>query len=306
MPNRSRLALIAGLLLILTVRSGAAGGDSPAEFQSAFRWTVDSPRFGGFSGIELDADGVAFTAITDRGHWTRGRLLRDVAGQIIGVEADPMRPLRDPQGKPLADKARDAEGIAIAADGSVLVSFEGPARIWRYTNLDGPAVPLPEHPDFAAMQINSALEALAIDPEGVIYTVPERSGAVDRPFPVYRFKAGNWDRDLSIPRSGAFLPVGADFGPDGRLYLLERSLTPWLAFWGFASRVRSFAPERATLTDERLELQSLPGRHDNLEGLAVWRDADGAIRLTMISDDNFIGFQRTEIVEYRLPVRPAN
>lgn len=38
--------------------------------------------------------------------------------------------------------------------------------------------------------------------------------------------------------------------------------------------------------------------HDNLEGISVWQDPDGRIRLTMISDDNFMVFQRTEIVEY--------
>jgi hypothetical protein len=42
------------------------------------------------------------------------------------------------------------------------------------------------------------------------------------------------------------------------------------------------------------------GTHDNLEGLDVWADAEG-LRATMISDDNFRFFQRTEIVDYRLP-----
>jgi hypothetical protein len=42
------------------------------------------------------------------------------------------------------------------------------------------------------------------------------------------------------------------------------------------------------------------GTHDNLEGLDVWSDSDG-LRATMIADDNFRFFQRTEIVDYRLP-----
>lgn len=45
-------------------------------------------------------------------------------------------------------------------------------------------------------------------------------------------------------------------------------------------------------------MQSEVGRHDNLEGLSVWQDAQG-VRLTMVSDDNFMFFQRTEFVEYR-------
>jgi hypothetical protein len=46
---------------------------------------------------------------------------------------------------------------------------------------------------------------------------------------------------------------------------------------------------------------SAVGQHDNLEGLSVWRDAKGTIRLTMIADDNFYFFQTTEIVEYGIP-----
>ena len=51
---------------------------------------------------------------------------------------------------------------------------------------------------------------------------------------------------------------------------------------------------------ERMKLQSGIGQHDNLEGISVWQDASGAIRLTMIADDNFNFFQKTELVEYRL------
>jgi hypothetical protein len=48
-------------------------------------------------------------------------------------------------------------------------------------------------------------------------------------------------------------------------------------------------------------LETVPRTHDNLEGIAVWRDAEGFIRLTMISDDNGRApFQRTEFVEYRV------
>jgi hypothetical protein len=47
-------------------------------------------------------------------------------------------------------------------------------------------------------------------------------------------------------------------------------------------------------------LETATGTYDNLEGLAVWRDDAGAIRLTMISDDNFKSFQVTQFVEYRV------
>ncbi len=134
------------------------------------------------------------------------------------------------------------------------------------------------------MQRNSSLEALAIDGNGWLYTLPERSGAEDAPFPVWRFRNGKWDQPFDLPRRGAFLPVGADFGPDGKIYMLERRFSGIL---GFASRVRRLTLGPDGVIDEQTVLESPTGRHDNLEGLAVWRDQAGAIRLTMISDDNF-------------------
>lgn len=306
MPIRPRLALIAGLLLAAPVWQGSAGSEGDAALVSTFRWTEADTAFGGFSAVHLAADGVGFLAITDRGHWTEGRILRDSVGRITGVDSSGMRPLRGPDNAPLKGKAADAEGLARMSDGGLLVSFEGPARVWRYASLSGPATALPSHPDFRRLQINSALEALAVDAQDRIYTLPERSGALDRPFPVYRFAKGAWDQRLSIPRRGGFLPVAADFGPDGRFYLLERDHSPWMGFWGFSSRIRSFRLDAAALSDERIVLQTPPGRHDNLEGLSVWQDATGAIRLTMISDDNFIRFQRSEIVEYRISAPPPN
>jgi len=134
-------------------------------------------------------------------------------------------------------------------------------------------------------------------PDGALYTMPERSGGASRPFPVYRYRDGEWTRPFSIPRRGPFLPVGADFGPDGRLYLLERHLG---GISGFLSRVRSFRIDGDLLLDERPVLETSAGQHDNLEGIAVWKDKGGHIRLTMVSDDNFFILQRTELVEYRL------
>jgi hypothetical protein len=65
--------------------------------------------------------------------------------------------------------------------------------------------------------------------------------------------------------------------------------------------VRRFAVSQAALSHEETVLETPRGRHDNLEGLAVWRDAGGAIMLTMISDDNRDVREPTTWVEYRLP-----
>src|SRR5690606_21625142 len=128
-----------------------------------------------------------------------------------------------------------------------------------------------------------------------LYTLPEGRGWWRRPFPVWRYADGAWARAFELPRQGQYLPVGADFGPDGRLYLLERRMP--LPF-RFGSRVRRFQIEDGRVAAEEVLLETAPGTHDNLEGLAVWRDDTGAIRLTMVSDDNHSDLQEAQIVEY--------
>lgn len=302
MPKRPVLALTAGLFLVLGLQ-GSASQPYPAGFLSAIPWRMEDAQFGGFSGLELSEDGQSFTAITDKGWWTQGTLIRDAAGLIIAIDAEPMRFLRGRFDAPLARGRQDAEGLALAPDGSFYISFEQIPRVLRYETLDGPAQNLPTPREFARMQRNSALEALAIAPDGTLFTLPERSGELTRPFPIWRFRDGVWDQPFALRRDGGFLVVGADIGPDGRFYVLEREFH---GVTGFASRVRSFALSESGLSDERTELQSSVGQHDNLESLSVWRAADGSLRLTMISDDNFYFFQKTEIVEYRLPVPSAD
>lgn len=279
----------------LWLSAGLAAAQS-LEFVSRYGWNVQVEGFGGFSSLELTRDGQNFITTTDKGLIAEGRILRD-GGRIRGVDNMRFATLRNPKGAPLRSYRTDAEGVAVTPGGTIYIAFEGTHRVMAYDSLTAAARPLPDLPDKGSFQPNSALEALAIDKAGVLYTLPERSGDLNRPFPVYRYRQGRWDKTLSVPRRDGFLPVGADFGPDGRFYLLEREL---VGLSGFASRVRSFKVGRNVLTDERELLRTAAGTHDNLEGIAVWSTPQGAIRVTMISDDNFRIFQRTEFVEYRL------
>ena len=271
-----------------------AGQMDGVTYLGSYRWQMDNPDFGGFSAIELDDAGVRFIALTDKGHVVEGRLVRDAAARLVAVEAGRVVALRDIEGGPLRKRASDSEGLAMTPQGGFYVSFEGQHRVRHYTAVDQPALRVVGHPDFADMQMNSSLEALAIDTRGHLFTLPERSGALDRPFPVYRFDGQGWDIPFRLSRSAGFLPVGADFGPDGWLYLLERALTGP----GFRSRVRRFDIAGDRVNAEEVLFQTRTGQHDNLEGISVWQDGTGRIRLTMIADDNFKFFQRTELVEY--------
>ncbi|MHC0052172.1 esterase-like activity of phytase family protein [Actibacterium sp. D379-3] len=289
------LSLIA-LLIVLSGNLPATTATGPAEFAGQVAWSVDNPGFGGLSGLELDDDGGGFVAVSDRGTFVSGRIARQ-AGRISGVTDVTLAPIRDTDGNPVKRINVDAEGLARRPDGRLYVSFEGYHRVWTYRDTGSEAAWLPRPVEFRAMQNNSSLEALAIGPDGALYTLPERSGSLDRPFPVYRYRNGRWTRPFTLPRRGDFLPVGADFGPGGKFYLLERDFR---GIFGFRSRVRRFTLTGAGPREEEVLLTTPAGLHDNLEGLSVWRDGAGDIRLTMISDDNFRVFQRTEFVEYRL------
>lgn len=295
MQNRSFFALIFAFLAGIGT-SAFAQSSEKASYLGSYRWSIDNSYFGGFSGLDVDDDGLGFQMVSDKGIWIKSRFIREQGdGNIIGVESFEPIILKGRNTDWLPQIWDDAEGLAIGPGKQFFVSFEGNHRVWRYNNATDRATDLPQHPDFAGMQNNSSLEVLAIDSDGALYTLPERSGVLTRPFPVYRFKDNKWNQPFALPRRPPFLPVGGDFGPDGSFYLLERHLT---GVFGFQSRVRRFSFKDDIVSKEEILFKSRTGRHDNLEGIAVWRDDDGQIRLTMVSDDNFKAFQRTEIVEY--------
>ncbi|HRO10371.1 esterase-like activity of phytase family protein [Amaricoccus sp.] len=290
-----KAAVLAALALLLWPQALPAEGPRLVPGTEAV-WTASDPRFGGYSGLALAPDGRSFLAISDRGSWARGEIER-TDGRIDAVRLTGIGDLHEISGAPVGDQAFDAEGLAVDAEGRAFVSFEAFHRVRRYDDIDGPAANVPSHPDFRGLQLNSGLEALAIDANGTLHAIPERSGAWERPFPVYRLRGGKWDRTLSLRRDGTFLVVDADFGPDGNLYLLERDFG-WLK--GFATRVRRFTPGPDGFGDEVTLLETSFGALDNMEGISTWRDEEGRIRVTLISDDNFFPLQRTMLVEYIL------
>ena len=107
------------------------------------------------------------------------------------------------------------------------------ARALRDGRISVPAADPHTPPDVSALQPISAVEALAVAPADTLYTLPERSGKLDRPFPIWRHRGRTWDQPFRLRRDGGFLAVGLDSGPDGLGYHPVRaSHRPT----GFASR----------------------------------------------------------------------
>lgn len=295
MPNRRWRALV-GLLSLLLVAAATPAPAVSLDYVGTFVWSAGDDSFGGFSGLELSADGSRFHALTDRAHLYWGSVDRDAQGVIRGMNIAGRAHLKDDRGIPLKPGYHgDSEGLAIGEDGRIWISFEGLNRVSLYPDPDAVPVPQPPLPDLPWMRVNSGLEALAVRGD-TLYAVPERSGAEARPFPILTLRDNRWGQAGEIRRDPRWLPVGADFGPDGWFYLLERDFQGIL---GFASRVRRMRLTDHGPVDEEILLTTRPLQYDNLEGIAVWHDGRG-IRLTMISDDNFLFVQRTELVEYRL------
>jgi hypothetical protein len=260
-----------------------------------YTWRDRDPSFGGISGFRLGPDGVTFRVVEDIGFTFTGKLTRGADGAVMGVARGPITRLTGEDGKPVGEDDWDAEGLATGPGGSFFVSFERNDRILRYADEGAVPVSLTKRWDLSWITYNKGFEALAADAKGRLYTAPESPRGAFHP--VFRREGNSWVRVARIPAKGTWRVTDADFGPDGRLYVLERD------FWGligFRTRILrlSFPAKGEPAIETLLETQA--GTHDNLEGIAVWRDGSGAIRLTMVSDDNLNLFQKTELVDYRV------
>lgn len=282
-------------LATLLALTGPALADQPATLIGSLTLRHDAPWFGGFSGIEMAPDGGSAVLISDRGNWAEVTLERR-DGVLVSAGDWTGTPIDDKTGKPLNPNHFDAEGLARRPDGSFCVSFEMDDRVDCYEAVGANAQPLPVPRDFQNFPPNGGLEGLASDDRGRLYAIPERVTQRDGTVPVYRFADGTWTTPLSLPDQSNFRPSGADIF-EGHLYVLLRAFTGI----GFRSMLLRL-PLSGGAVETLLETQN--GTHDNLEGISVWRNPDGNIVASMVSDDNKNWFQRSEIVEYLLPEPP--
>ena len=284
-----RASLVA---LTLSIWAGSAAADELVPI-GHFEW--DTELIVGLSGLEVSQDGMRFQAVGDRGFWISGRFERD-GEAIIGLEIDRLEALYGQNGYPVSARRvgdwSDAEGLAMAPDGTAWVSFERWARVSRYGGGLG-SIPtwIKDHPTFYDHADNWQLEALALSPEGILYTFPEKP--LTGGFPIYRLDGETWVIDGYLPEADLFGIVGADFDENGDLYILERKLIVGLWWQNRIRRVRLDGSEdRVLWTGER-------GEYLNLEAIAVWRDEAG-LRITMVSDNNGDQSDPTQFVEFRL------
>jgi hypothetical protein len=250
--------------------------------------STQTSRLHGLSDLDVRPDGV-LVAVGDEGDLLRAKVVLDAGGRLTGLADAKLTMLVGLDGKALQGKDnRDSEGLALMADGDLLISFERQDRIWLYPKDGGPprAVPSPQ----VKFPYNEGMEALAPDPAkgpGAYFTGGETTGRT-------------WSCTLTTPCvEGSKVPLDLGFGlvaarrlPDGR--------TAWL-LRAFNEVTRSVIDLRITDAGGKVVDQTeirLPMTVDNFEGLAAVPKPDGAIRFYLISDDNFSSSQRTLLLAF--------
>lgn len=253
---------------------------------------AEGDTYGGFSAIHISNDGGEMIAVSDREGFVTGTISRNASGNIIDITTSKMQAINGYDPNPPFG-VEDAEGIAVANDGTIYVSFEKDHRVGAFASPTAREQTIPKVPIFEPVSDNGSFEALAIDSDGALYVIPERTRRRRDPFPILRFQDGEWDQPFFLPRNHPYFVTGADFGPQGRLYVLERHFSGY----GFYSRVRRIDFETATaetILDTRF------GTHGNLEGISIWENQQGETIMTLIADNNFRLFLSNEIAEYRI------
>ena len=283
-------------LVALTFLFPGLGYADELDLVGVFSWPGEGVN--GLSGLEVSADGLAFTTVSDRGWILTGSFARGTNGQITDIEVTGYDPLMGLDGWPRAARRvgdwSDAEGLAIAPDGTLFVSFERWAHVASFETPAGAPTTLRSHPLFQTLKENRQLEALAIRSDGHVIVMTEKPVSDHaNGFPVFLYADDEWEVAGTIEARNRFSVVGADFDAEDRLFLLERKLI--FGLW-WQSRIRVFedpdGPGEVLWTSRR-------GEYFNLEGIAVWQDALGP-RLTLVSDNNADQGEPTQFIEFRL------
>ncbi|MFG1351137.1 esterase-like activity of phytase family protein [Xanthobacter autotrophicus] len=271
------------------------------DFRGGLVLTSDFSGFGGISGFSLGEDS-RFLAVTDAGLFLSGRLDTD-GDRPTGLSDVEAAALLDSQGRVQAAHHRsDVEAVTVAPD-AVYVAMETINEIWRYPRdplgQKGTQVPAPAIRD---LRRNAGLESLALVSSGplrgALLAIGEEGATPAADLPGFII-GGREPGTFTVVKSGPFDATDLAFGPDGDLFLLERHYSP---LTGVLLQIRRFAladvKAGARLGGEVLGTFDMGYEIDNMEGLAVTRNATGETLLTLISDDNFSLLQRTLLLRF--------
>jgi len=262
-------------------------------------------HFGGFSGLRIDRDGRGLLAVSDRGQWLRATIEYQGTAPSALSNAE-MAPILDANGQPLANgPVYDAESVARAGD-TAYVGFERVNRVYAFDfgrnglRARGRQIPVPS--GVRRWPRNQSIECLAVMPEGLpgagtLIAISE--GAHDADGNLRASTIGKRPIAFTVRRSDEYAVTDCVAAPDGGLFILERRFA-WTR--GIAMRIRRLSladvKPRALLDGPVLMTADMGYQIDNMEGLALHRESDGTLVLTLMSDDNFWAVQRTLLLQF--------
>jgi hypothetical protein len=267
------------------------------RFRGGVELSSEQRVFGGLSGMEV-LENERLIAISDNGDWFEARLVLNDAGDLVGARDWRTAMMRDERGEPFADKeSGDSEDLAQLPDGRFAVSFEQTQSIRIYDlNRDGPFGPATSGPRLAetrALPNNSGLEALTASGDGALIVGAE--GGPETTTPIWRARLDAREAvppTVRYPISEGYSLTSLDRLPDGSYVSLERFFAPVI---GARARIKRFTLDAGgeVANVEELAALAAPMPMDNFEAISAVSMPDGAVRLYIVSDDNFRRRQRT-------------
>jgi len=254
-------------------------------------------NYGGFSGLVIQDEGSEALILTDKSFFFVLKLQRNDDDNLMGYSLIRKGRILSSKGEHLNGRNTDSESIVIGENNNYYISFESNHRIMMHAEVEGKGVFIPKHPMFRKLSVNKGIEALAIDNEDRLVAIPEKPPLGISDIPIFRLQNNKWEIIKYLKIMDDFLVTDAEFLPDGLLLILERKFS-WTQ--GFKTRFRLISLNNFDNRKPITVFTSTANQFDNLEGMALWKDKKGAIRILTVSDDNFHPLQQSEIREFFL------
>ncbi len=279
------------------------------EFIGGMVMSAPEKLFGAMSSIRFRPGGEEFVSVLDTGHWLTGRVTRDAAGALSGLEDVRITAMLDAGGRePTRKMEVDAEGLALR-DGKVFVSYEQRHRIDIYPDPGfETAKPLGRLPHLIPnneLRHNGGMEALAVSPAdsplaGALVVVAEKSIDTDGNL-LAAILEGPLKGTFAVTHHPSFDVTDGAFLPNGDLLLLERRFNFAEGVGMRIRRIRGADIRPGAVVDGEILMEAgMAYQIDNMEGMDVVKGPDGSTRLIIVSDDNHSFLQRNLMLEFKL------
>ncbi|MET3583129.1 hypothetical protein ABID19_006191 [Mesorhizobium robiniae] len=281
----------------------------PLEFVGGLEMTSPSRDFGALSAFRFVKPGSEFIGVADTGFWFFGTITHDAEKRPSGIQNFRMQQMVDASGQ-LADEKWDvdAEGLAVK-DGIATVSFERNHRVAQFSIDPDDMKPPFRQLDFLVpaweLRQNRGFETVTYanpngQHEGGLVVVSEKS--LHKSGNIYAAVIeGPHKGVFTVKRNGDFDITDGAFLPDGDLLLLERSFSMAGGVKMRLRRIYGESVEKGAVADGPVLMEAdMAYQIDNMEGLDVWTRDDGAVMVSLISDDNHSMLQRNLYLEFIL------